>query len=69
MITGRQTLRTKKRFTANFLRPKVSFIAYPFFIPKQDPVWHGLIKVLQPKGYRSYENNRNLPARKEKGFL
>lgn len=30
-------------------KAKVSFIAYPFFIPKQDAVWHGSIKVLQPK--------------------
>ena len=26
---------------------KVSFIAYPFFVPKQDMVWHGSIRVLQ----------------------
>ena len=26
---------------------KVSFIAYPFFVPKQDFLWHGKIKVLQ----------------------
>lgn len=27
---------------------KVSFIAYPFFIPKQESLWHGSIKVLPP---------------------
>ncbi len=28
------------------LKSKVSFIAYPFFIPKQKPLWHGSIRVL-----------------------
>ena len=31
------------------LMAKVSFIAYPFFIPKQEPLRHGAIKVLQAK--------------------
>jgi len=31
------------------LKAKVSFIAYPFFIPKQEPLWHGAIRVLQAK--------------------
>ena len=29
------------------LGASVSFIAYPFFIPKQKPLWHGAIRVLQ----------------------
>ena len=29
-------------------KAKVSFIAYPFFIPKQEPSWHGSIRVLNP---------------------
>lgn len=28
---------------------KVSFIAYPFFMPKQNYLWYGSIKVLAPK--------------------
>lgn len=39
----------KNTIYGELFKAKVSFIAYPFFIPKQDPVWHGLIKVLQPK--------------------
>ncbi|MFH1226103.1 MAG: nucleotidyl transferase AbiEii/AbiGii toxin family protein [bacterium] len=31
-----------------FFGAKVSFIAYPFFIPKQEPVWYGNIRVLAP---------------------
>jgi len=27
-------------------KAKVSFIAYPFFVPKQTPLWHGTIRVL-----------------------
>lgn len=27
---------------------KASFIAYPFFIPKQEFIWYGSIKILQP---------------------
>jgi len=27
-------------------KAKVSFIAYPFFVPKQPPLWHGSIRVL-----------------------
>lgn len=27
-------------------KSKISFIAYPFFIPKQNPLWHGSIRVL-----------------------
>ncbi len=25
---------------------KMSFIAYPFFLPKQEPLWHGFVRVL-----------------------
>lgn len=25
---------------------KISFIAYPFFVPKQKPLWHGTVRVL-----------------------
>ena len=39
----------KNTIYGELFRAKVSFIAYPFFVPKQNPVWHGLIKVLQPK--------------------
>jgi hypothetical protein len=28
---------------------KVSFIAYPFFIPKESYAWYGLVRVLKPK--------------------
>lgn len=27
---------------------KVSFITYPFFVPKQEPRWHGSIRILHP---------------------
>jgi hypothetical protein len=27
---------------------KISFIAYPFYLPKQKPLWHGSIRVIQP---------------------
>ncbi len=28
------------------LNTKISFIAYPFFVPKQRPLWNGMIRVL-----------------------
>jgi len=28
---------------------KVSFIAYPFFVPKEQPKWFGTIRILQPR--------------------
>lgn len=31
------------------LGAKISFIAYPFFVPKEQPKWFGTIRVLQPK--------------------
>lgn len=39
----------KNTVYGELFKAKVSFIAYPFFVPKQDTVWHGSIKVLQPK--------------------
>lgn len=39
----------KNTIYGELFKSKVSFIAYPFFIPKQEPIWHGSIKVLQPK--------------------
>ncbi|MBI2989810.1 MAG: nucleotidyl transferase AbiEii/AbiGii toxin family protein [Candidatus Magasanikbacteria bacterium] len=29
-------------------KAKVSFIAYPFFVPKQKPHWHGTVRILDP---------------------
>ncbi len=31
------------------LGAKVSFIGYPFFIPKDKPVWYGNVRILQPR--------------------
>jgi len=31
------------------LDAKVSFIAYPFFVPKQLPRWYGSVRILQPR--------------------
>lgn len=31
------------------LGAKVSFIGYPFFIPGEEPVWYGSVRVLQPR--------------------
>ncbi len=39
----------KNTIYGQLLKAKVSFIAYPFFIPKQEPLWHGAIKVLQAR--------------------
>lgn len=39
----------KNTIYGELFKAKVSFIAYPFFIPKQEPIWHGSIKVLQPE--------------------
>ena len=43
------SLNRKNTIYGELFKAKVSFIAYPFFIPKQEPIWHGFIKVLQPK--------------------
>lgn len=34
---------------AALLGGKISFIAYPFFIPKLKPLWHGAVRVLAPR--------------------
>lgn len=31
------------------LQAKVSFIAYPFFVPKEQPKWFGAVRVLSPQ--------------------
>ena len=36
----------KNTIYGELFNAKVSFIAYPFFIPKQEPVWHGCVRVL-----------------------
>ena len=36
----------KNTIYGKLLDTKISFIAYPFFIPKQDFLWHGSIRVL-----------------------
>ena len=38
----------KNTIYGEFFGSKVSFIAYPFFIHKQEMLWHGTIRVLQP---------------------
>ena len=43
------SLNRKNTIYGELFKAKVSFIAYPFFIPKQEPIWHGFIKILQPK--------------------
>lgn len=39
----------KNTIYGELFKAKVSFIAYPFFIPKQEPIWRGSMKVLRPK--------------------
>ena len=36
----------KNTIFANLFSAKLSFIALPFFVPKQQPLWHGTIRVL-----------------------
>lgn len=31
------------------LEAKVSFIAYPFFVPREEPVWYGAVRILVPR--------------------
>lgn len=40
------TVNKENTIYGELLKTSVSFIAYPFFIPKQKPLWHGSIKVL-----------------------
>lgn len=42
------TLNRKNTIYGELFKAKVSFIAYPFFIPKQDFIQYGSIKILQP---------------------
>lgn len=37
----------KNTIYGELFNSKISFIAYPFFVPKQKPLWHGYIRVLQ----------------------
>lgn len=36
----------KNTIYGQLLKSKASFIAYPFFAPKQEPLWHGSVRVL-----------------------
>ncbi len=36
----------KNTIYGELFKAKISFIAYPFFVPKQKPLWHGSIRVL-----------------------
>lgn len=36
----------KNTVYGTLLKTKISFIAYPFFVPKQKPLWHGSVRVL-----------------------
>jgi hypothetical protein len=42
-------LNRKNTIYGELFKAKVSFIAYPFFIPKQDFIQYGSIKILQPR--------------------
>ncbi|MCX6800157.1 MAG: nucleotidyl transferase AbiEii/AbiGii toxin family protein [Candidatus Falkowbacteria bacterium] len=44
----RVTTEEKNTIYGELLKAKISFIAYPFFIPDQKPIQHGAIRVLQP---------------------
>src|SRR3989344_8611794 len=39
----------KNTIYGQLFKAKVSFIAYPFFLPKQKPLWHGNVRVLDKK--------------------
>ncbi len=43
------TLERKNTLYGEYKRAKVSFIAYPFFIPEYSPIFHGSIKVLDKR--------------------
>ena len=36
----------KNTIYGQLLKSRTSFIAYPFFVPKQEPLWHGSVRVL-----------------------
>jgi predicted nucleotidyltransferase component of viral defense system len=42
------TLNRKNTIYGELFKAKVSFIAYPFFVPKQNFIQYGSIKILQP---------------------
>lgn len=42
------TVNRKNTIYGELYKAKISFIAYPFFIPKQNPIWCGSIRVLHP---------------------
>jgi hypothetical protein len=42
------TLNRKNTIYGELSKAKISFIAYPFFVPKQDFIRYGSIKILQP---------------------
>lgn len=44
----RTTLNRKNTIYGELFKAKISFIAYPFFIPKQDFIKYGAIKILHP---------------------
>ncbi|PIP28425.1 MAG: hypothetical protein COX29_01280 [Candidatus Moranbacteria bacterium CG23_combo_of_CG06-09_8_20_14_all_35_22] len=43
------TLNRKNTVYGELSKAKISFIAYPFFIPKQEFIQYGSIKILQPR--------------------
>ncbi len=38
----------KSTIYGELFRAKISFIAYPFFVPAQKPVWYGHVRILSP---------------------
>jgi len=42
------TLNRKNTIYGELSKAKISFVAYPFFVPKQDFIHYGSIKILQP---------------------
>ncbi len=40
------TMNRKNTIYGELFKAKISFIAYPFFIPAQEPHWHGTIRVI-----------------------
>lgn len=42
------TVEEKNTIYGELFKAKVSFIAYPFFIPKQEPISHGSVRIINP---------------------
>lgn len=42
------TLNRKSTIYGELFHAKVSFIAYPFFVPAQQPIWYGHVRILSP---------------------